>query len=104
MSEETSSRPDHGSPIDQFVDELLPGELEWRRLAGDYPLATLAVAVAGGFWIGRQHGRALLRAASDFLSREMTRNVQGLFDGLAGEPGRSPRGTASPQDAPTQDA
>ena len=85
MPEETTPQPGRESQIDRVV--------EWRRLAGSYPRATLAVAAAGGFWIGRRHGRELLRAASDFLSREMTRNVQGIFDGLTGEPERSPGAT-----------
>ena len=95
MHEESSAEDRSSSPIDRFIDELLPEDLEWRRLAGAYPLASLAVAAAGGFWIGRQHGPTLLRAASDLLSREMTNHVQGLFGSLSGDGGSTADGEAA---------
>lgn len=77
---------DNPSPrIDEVVDELLPEELDWRRLVRTYPIPAVALAAAGGFLLGRRHGRVLLSAAIAFATNEVTRNVSSLVDaGLGG--------------------
>jgi hypothetical protein len=42
------------------IEEAVPRE--WRRVARDYPLLTLAAAFAAGVYLGRNHGRQLFTA------------------------------------------
>lgn len=65
-SEETA----HG-----VVDELLPDELEWERLVRTYPVPALLLAAAGGFVLGRHHGRAILAALGAFAAGEAVEEV-----------------------------
>lgn len=65
-SEETA----HG-----VVDELLPGEFEWERLVRTYPVPALLLATAGGFVLGRHHGRAILAALGAFAAGEVVEEV-----------------------------
>ena len=84
MTEEIRSSPtDDGadSPLDEIVDDLLPDELDWRRLARSYPIPALVVAAAGGYLIGREHGPSLLAALRDFVTGEVSGNIQSLLDG-----------------------
>jgi hypothetical protein len=72
---------DHRSfEADAIVEDLLPVDLDWRRLVRSYPLSAMAVAVAGGFLVGRRHGLALVRDLTSFVTEEVTRNVQSLLD------------------------
>ena len=45
VEESTSSGGDFA---DQLIDELMPEELDWRRVVTSYPVASLAVAAVGG--------------------------------------------------------
>lgn len=60
---------------DQIFDELLPEELDWRRLVRTYPLPALAVAALGGFWLGRQHGPELVSALADYARGRVSATV-----------------------------
>ena len=71
------------SYADEFVDELLPTDFEWRRMVRSYPLTSTAVAFAGGFLIGRQRGMGLLAGLASFVVNEVSENVQNLFEGAA---------------------
>lgn len=64
-----------GASADQLVDELLPEELDWKRLVQSYPLAAVFAAAAGGFFIGRSRGRIILAALSGFAAETLTENV-----------------------------
>lgn len=82
MSEDTRS-----SAADEIVDDLMPVDLDWRRLVRSYPLPALAVAAAGGFVLGRRHGLALLASLGTYVSEELTANVESLLGGAgASEP------------------
>jgi len=65
---------------EQVFDELLPEELEWRRLAARYPLSALAAAALAGFWLGREHGAEVLSALGNFARGEVSATV-GAFLG-----------------------
>ncbi|HEX9730519.1 MAG TPA: hypothetical protein VGG06_00855 [Thermoanaerobaculia bacterium] len=76
---------EHGSTrADEVVDELLPIDFDWRRLVRAYPIPALAVAVAGGFFIGRRHGAELVSAATALVTEEVTRNVHSLLETTGG--------------------
>jgi hypothetical protein len=64
---------------EELIDELVPEGLEWERLVVRYPIPALLVAAAGGFFIGRRHGREIVSALSAFVSSELSRNVNQLL-------------------------
>jgi hypothetical protein len=64
---------------DRFVDDLLPEELDWRRMVRSYPLPVLAAAAVGGFLLGRRHGDEIVAALRAFVDREVSKNVQSLL-------------------------
>jgi len=67
------------SALDEVVDELLPADLDWRRLVVTYPIPALLLAAAGGFWLGRQRGPELVAALSSFATDQVTRNVRAVL-------------------------
>ncbi|MCP3961822.1 MAG: hypothetical protein GY719_28600 [bacterium] len=74
------------SYTDQLIDDLLPGELDWRGLVCSYPIPALVVSGLAGFFLGSRHGSAILDALTSFATREVDRNMSSL---LGGEDGRS---------------
>lgn len=63
---------------DQLLDELLPEELEWRRVVVDYPIASLTVAAVGGYVLGRASGSSIVAALGAFASATVVRNINSL--------------------------
>ncbi|NJL29706.1 MAG: hypothetical protein HC897_18365 [Thermoanaerobaculia bacterium] len=71
---------DETAPIaDQIFDELLPEDLDWRRLVRNYPLPALAVAALGGFWLGRRHGPELVSAVADYARNQVSTTVNSFL-------------------------
>jgi hypothetical protein len=64
-----------GKGVEEILDEILPESLEWERLVRTYPVPALAVAAAGGFYLGLRHGTAILAAVSSYVAAEVSRNV-----------------------------
>lgn len=64
---------------DQLVDELLPDELDWRRLVTSYPIASLTAAAVGGYLLGRARGTLIVGALGAFASETVSRNVNALI-------------------------
>lgn len=73
-----------GGAVEDLLDELLPENLEWERLVRSYPMPALALAIAGGFYLGLKHGPTILTAAATFVAGEVSRQVGG---GLFGQRG-----------------
>ena len=70
--------PDSGADealVSNLLDEVLPDELEWKRLVRRYPRTALLVAAAGGFYLGRSRGLEILRALADFAADTVTEGV-----------------------------
>lgn len=65
---------------DELVDELVPGDLDWRHLVTTYPLCSISLAGIAGFFLGRNHGTTLLTAVSAFMAKEMSRNILTVLD------------------------
>jgi hypothetical protein len=63
------------SPADEFLDELLPEELDWRRLVRAYPIPALLLAAAGGYVLGRGRGTVILAALSGFAADTLSQGV-----------------------------
>lgn len=82
MEHDVSPAAESGTPeplADQLLDDLLPESLEWRRLVCTYPVTSLCLAGAAGFFLGRNHGSALLAAVSAFAVREVSDNIASVF-------------------------
>ena len=71
------------SVADRWVDELVPEDLDWRRLVRRYPMASVAVATTAGFLLGRNHGAALVAAVSAFAVREVSNNLVSALGDVA---------------------
>lgn len=63
------------SQADELLDELLPEELDWRRLVRTYPIPALLVAAAGGFVLGRGRGPVILAALSGLAADTVSQGV-----------------------------
>jgi hypothetical protein len=68
------------SIVEELIDEIVPEGVDWQRLVVRYPIASLLVAAAGGFLLGRRHGPEVVGALSAFAAGEVSRNVGHLFD------------------------
>jgi len=64
---------------DDLVDELVPDELEWRRIVRTYPLPALALAAVGGYVLGRRRGKAVLIALSTYAADVVTANINEML-------------------------
>jgi len=58
-----------------MVDEVLPEEFEWERLAREYPAPALLLAAAGGFWLGCTRGRLIVSALAAYAGGLIVREV-----------------------------
>ncbi len=72
--------------VDGVLDDLLPEELDWRRLVRSYPLPALVLSGLGGFFLGTRHGTEILSALSNFATSEVDRNISTLLGNDAAEP------------------
>jgi hypothetical protein len=64
-----------GRGVEEILDEVLPESLEWERLVRTYPVPALALAAAGGFYLGLRHGAAIVAAVSSYMAAEVSRNI-----------------------------
>lgn len=64
---------------DQLIDDLLPDEVDWRRLVTSYPLTSLTLAGVGGYALGRARGGLIVAALAAFASNTVSRNVNALI-------------------------
>ena len=72
------------SSVDELLDELVPPDLDWRRLVRRYPIPALLVAGAAGYWLGRsKRGAAVAEALAGAVALGVTRE---LVDADLGEP------------------
>jgi hypothetical protein len=68
------------SIVEELIDEIVPEGVDWQRLVVRYPIPSLLIAAAGGFFLGRRHGPEIAGALSTFAAGEVSRNVGRLFD------------------------
>jgi hypothetical protein len=61
--------------VDDVLDDVLPENLDWRRLVRNHPVPVLALAALGGFAIGRTRGRAVMGALATFASSALATGV-----------------------------
>lgn len=85
-TDDVNERYDNTDLADDIVDELVPGDLDWRRLVTTYPITSVSLASLAGFFLARNHGSTLLTGVSAFLAREMSRNILSVLDGELVDP------------------
>jgi hypothetical protein len=64
---------------EEILDELVPEGVDWQKLVVRYPIPSLLVAAAGGFYIGRRHGPDIVSALSSFVAGEVSRGIDQLL-------------------------
>jgi len=54
-----------GAPslAEEFLDELMPPEVDWRRWVRRYPIPSLLAAAAAGYWLGRSRRGSVIAEA-----------------------------------------
>ena len=83
------------SMVDDFLDELLPEAVDWRHLVTKYPLASVAVAAAAGFWLARTKSEVVLAAAGSYLAATVGEAINEVGEAASGrraEPALRERG------------
>jgi hypothetical protein len=68
------------SLADELIDDLLPPDLDWRRVVRRYPVPSILLVGVGGYLLGRTQGRALLAALSALAASRVEAQVLGLVD------------------------
>jgi len=68
------------SLADDLIDDLLPPEVDWRRIVRRHPGPALLVAGLGGYLLGRSQGRKLLTALSALAVARVESEVLGRIE------------------------
>jgi hypothetical protein len=68
-----------GTMVDDLLDDFLPEGVDWEGLVRKYPLPALALAAAGGFFLGLRHGTEIVSALSGFAASEVSKNVSSIL-------------------------
>jgi len=78
LDPQTLEREGGPTLAEEFLDELMPPELDWRRLVRRYPIPSLLVAGALGYWLGRsRRGTAVAEAAAGAVAVGVTSRLAG---------------------------
>lgn len=79
---------------DDWVDTVVPEELDWRELVREHPLASMGVVAAAAFLVGRFQGDRILALAKDVVDQRVDQSLKsyGLFVGGRGAAGDSEPG------------
>ncbi len=68
------------SLADELIDDLLPPDLDWRRIVRRYPMPSLLLVGLGGYLLGRTQGRALIARLSAFAAARVEEQALALLD------------------------
>jgi hypothetical protein len=67
-----------GSLVDGWIDEIVPPDLDWKEMVRSYPLASVLVVAAGGFYLGAVHGARIVEALGDLASQRVEDTAERL--------------------------
>ena len=70
-----NSVQDDRSTEDDFLDELVPEDLDWRPLVRRYPVPALIFAAVGGYVLGRGRGTEIIAGVSEFAADAISEGV-----------------------------
>jgi hypothetical protein len=79
LDDEEAARP-RRLDADYLLDKVIPGEVDWRDLVRRHPWASVGLAAALGFLIGRSKGTAIIAGASAALSAAVMRQLGDVFE------------------------
>ena len=68
------------SLADELLDDLIPPDIDWRRLVRRHPWPALLLAGLAGYFVGRSQGRALVGAVAGLAVSKVEDRVLGLLD------------------------
>lgn len=71
---------DDPSLADELLDDLIPPEINWRRLVRNHPWPALLLAGLGGYLLGRSQGRALVGSLAGLAVARVERQVLGYVE------------------------
>lgn len=77
--EEPAARA-HRLDADFLLDKVIPGEVDWRDLVRRHPWASIGLAAALGFLIGRSKGAVIVAGASAAVSAAVMRQLADVFE------------------------
>ena len=60
---------------DELVDQLVATDVNWRDVVRAYPKASLALAVVGGFALGRTRGTTIVAALATYTADTLASNI-----------------------------
>ena len=60
---------------DELVDRLVATDLDWRDVVRSYPKTALALAVVGGFALGRARGTTVVAALATYTADTLAGNI-----------------------------
>jgi hypothetical protein len=60
---------------DELVDQLVATDLDWRDMVRAYPKVSLALAVVGGFALGRARGTTVVAALANYTADTLASNI-----------------------------
>ena len=63
------------SMADDFIDQLLPERVDWRRLVREHPWPAVGLAAVGAYFLGRSRGSAVIAALSAFAANAVADGV-----------------------------
>jgi hypothetical protein len=66
---------------DFLLDKVIPNEIDWRNMVRRHPLASIGVAAALGFLLGRAKGAAIIAGVSAGLTSTVMRQLSDVFEG-----------------------
>jgi hypothetical protein len=69
---------DDPSLADELLDDLIPPDIDWRRLVRRHPWPALLAAGLAGYLLGRTQGRALVAALAAMAVSRVEERVLGL--------------------------
>jgi hypothetical protein len=71
---------DDPSLADELLDDLIPPDINWRRMVRRHPWPALALAGLAGYLLGRSQGRALVGAIAGLAVARVEERVLGLVE------------------------
>ena len=66
---------DRENLANELVDQLVATDLDWRDMVRAYPKASLALAVVGGFALGRARGTTIVAALATYTADTLAGNI-----------------------------
>ena len=66
---------EQGNLADELVDQLVATDVDWRDVVRAYPKTSLALAVVGGFVLGRTRGTTIVAALANHTADTLASNI-----------------------------